>query len=100
MLALRFGQQGRAPVVGGAVPPGQRRAVPVALGQPGFVGDPVAHCPCSRRYAATRLAESLPEMSTIGTPPPGTVPDPAKNIPGSRRSTLDGRKGPVWLKVW
>ena len=29
----------------------------------------------------------------------GTVPDPAKNIPGSRRSTLPGRNGPVWAKV-
>ena len=38
-------------------------------------------------------------MSTIGTPTPGTVPDPAKTRPGIRRSTFGGRNGPVWTKV-
>ena len=38
-------------------------------------------------------------MSTIGTPTPGTVPEPAKTRPGIRRSTFGGRNGPVWRKV-
>ena len=39
-------------------------------------------------------------MSTIGTPTPGTVPDPAKTSPGTRRSTFFGRNGPVCRNVW
>ncbi len=35
----------------------------------------------------------------MGTPTPGTVPEPEKTIPGTRRSTLGGRNGPVWAKV-
>ena len=36
----------------------------------------------------------------MGMPTPGVVPEPAKNRPGTRLSTLRGRKGPDCISVW
>ena len=41
-----------------------------------------------------------PTRSTIGTPTPGTVPEPTNTRPGARRSTLPGRNGPLWRNRW
>ena len=95
VLALRLGQQGRAPEVGGAVAArsawrtaGSPRSARLRCEIQSFIA------PAPEGSAATRLAASLPEMSTIGTPTPGTVPEPAKNMPGNRRSTFDGPERP------
>ena len=47
-----------------------------------------------------RAAASLPEMSTVGTPTPGVVPQPASTTLSVPRTRLRGRNGPVWAKVW
>ena len=46
-----------------------------------------------------RPAASLPEISTIGTPTPGWVPEPTKTTLDSVGCRLRGRNGPVWKKV-
>ena len=95
VVALDGRQHHRRPVV--------RRAV--ALVEPPALG--VARLQRDRssprrapRTLSTRAAASLPDTSTIGTPTPGTVDDPTNTSPGTRRSTLRGRNGPVWRNVW
>ncbi len=36
----------------------------------------------------------------MGTPTPGTVPEPTNTTPGAFLVTLLGRNGPVWKKLW
>src|SRR5687767_10317729 len=52
------------------------------------------------RTAFIRWAASRPEISTGGTPTPGVVPAPANATLSAPRTTLRGRNGPVWAKVW
>jgi hypothetical protein len=65
-------------------------------------GVPIASAagPAAGGSSSTLSAASRPEISTIGTPTPGTVPEPVNTSPGTRRSTLVGRNGPVWRNVW
>src|SRR5438067_10217586 len=50
-------------------------------------------------HPVTRCAASLPEMSTIGTPTPGWVPEPTKTTFDSPLWRVGGRNGPVWKSV-
>ena len=85
VVALDAGQRVRRPVVGRAVALVERAAQLVRLVE------------CRHRPSwSTRSAASRPEISTIGTPTPGTVLLPANTSPGARLSTLFGRNGPVW----
>src|SRR5262245_20873387 len=51
------------------------------------------------RSPLTLCAASFPEISTIGTPTPGCVPEPTKTTLDSSGWRLLGRNGPVWPKV-
>ena len=46
-----------------------------------------------------RAAASFPEISTIGTPTPGWVPDPVKTTFGYAGCRLLGRNGPVGAMI-
>ena len=57
-------------------------------------------CRASDPRDSTRSAARRPEISTIGTPTPGTVPMPANTRPGTPAEAFCGRSQPVWLKRW
>lgn len=88
------GAQGGVGDTGGVEFAGAHRVPPVVAaaarrGRAGPPGSPV-----------TRAAASLPEISTVGMPTPGVVPQPASTALAVPRTRLRGRNGPVWAKVW
>src|SRR6266540_6663086 len=54
---------------------------------------------CHDGLPVTRDAASLPEISTIGTPTPGCVPEPVNTTFGKVGCRLPGRNGPVCRNV-
>src|SRR4051812_28418467 len=92
VAAFAPGQQPGRPVVGGAVTAMEGPAGGVAAVEDG--GHPLL------TTASTRSAASRPESRTMGTPTPGTVPDPVNTSPGAAGCTLAGRNGPDWRKRW
>ena len=50
------------------------------------------------RGPVIRSAARRPETSAVGTPTPGTVPQPASTTLSTPRGRLPGRNGPLWPK--
>ena len=88
-------------------PPG--RPVRLVDGRRAAIGTPSASTSSTRWVSRGVLvtphlrspgpAASLPEISTIGTPTPGCVPEPVNTTFGSVGCRLPGRNGPVCANV-